>query len=428
MYRPAQRHPLASFRFWFLVLGCVAATTAWRMGWLPQSNPASTGTAEVNLPDAAAAPDGSTVPAGDPRAAEFAALLAGAQQEPTSSATDAAPTQPAEATDLWAGAATTPAGDPFAGAVTHAHVTGDPGNPFGPANLEFVPADTFARKPEATPTGSAQRFAADPGMITQVAATEPTEPAQPPVTAAAVLSGEAPVEFPQPQAAPQIDWAGIDNMINAGQDVEAHRILSTLYWEQPDQREKIRDRIEQTAMRIYFQPRPHYIEPHEIQPGDLLQSIARTYNLSWQYLAKLNRVDPQRVQAGQKLKVIQGPFGAVVDLRRFELTVHANGYFVARFPIGIGKDGSTPVGEFTVQDKLENPTYYGPDGVVNADDPQNPLGEFWMSLGDSYGIHGTIDEGSIGRAESRGCVRLRNQDVADLYDLLTIGSPVVIRR
>jgi lipoprotein-anchoring transpeptidase ErfK/SrfK len=201
-----------------------------------------------------------------------------------------------------------------------------------------------------------------------------------------------------------------------------------LYWEQPDLRDKLRDRIEQTAMRIYFQPRPHYIEPHVVQPGDLLQSIARGYNISWQYLAKLNRVEPQRVQAGQQLKVIQGPFGAVVDLRRFELTVHSNGYFVARFPIGIGKDGSTPVGEFTVQDKLENPTYYGPDGVVAPDDPQNPLGEFWMSLGDSYGIHGTIDESSIGRAESRGCVRLKNQDVADLYDLLTVGSPVVIRR
>ncbi|MEZ6066892.1 MAG: L,D-transpeptidase [Planctomycetaceae bacterium] len=134
------------------------------------------------------------------------------------------------------------------------------------------------------------------------------------------------------------------------------------------------------------------------------------------------------MQAGKPLKVIQGPFDAIVDLRDFRLTVHAHGYFVASFPVGIGQDNSTPVGEFTVEDKLEDPTYYGPNGVIAHDDPTNPLGEYWLSIGNSYGIHGTINEDSIGRAESQGCIRLRNQDVADLYDLLIVGSKVVIRR
>lgn len=409
MYRPAPKHPLSSFRFWFLVIGCVAATTAWRMGWLPQATPESLAqTQEVSLPEEPAAAASVEVPASDPRPTTQEPSTIAARQESAAVVT----------ADAAAPARTTASASPAPSAA------GSPdSNPFSPANPEFVPADTFARRTETAAAPSAQRFPADPGMIQQVGAVE----AEAPVTAAALLQPEIP-DFPQARPVPQVDWAGIDQMINAGQDVEAHRLLSSLYWEQPDLRSKLQDRIVQTAQRIYFQPQPHYIDPHVVQPGDLLQAIAKNYAVSWQYLAKLNRTDPLKIRPNQQLKVIQGPFGAVVDLRRFELTVHAHGYFVARFPIGIGKDGSTPVGEFTVEDKLENPTYYGPDGVVAANDPQNPLGEFWMSIGGGYGIHGTIDEASIGRAESRGCLRLKNQDIADLYDLLIVGSPVVIRR
>ena len=97
-----------------------------------------------------------------------------------------------------------------------------------------------------------------------------------------------------------------------------------------------------------------------------------------------------------------------------------------QFTVGIGKDGSTPLGSFTVKNKQVDPTYYGPDGVIDHDDPANPLGEYWIDIGDSYGIHGTIDPGSIGASESRGCIRMHNDDVAAVFDLLGIGSTVTI--
>ena len=86
------------------------------------------------------------------------------------------------------------------------------------------------------------------------------------------------------------------------------------------------------------------------------------------------------------------------------------------------------MGTFKVLEKMRDPTYYGPDGVIEHDDPKNPLGEYWLDLGDTYGIHGTIDESSIGKAESQGCIRMKNRDIADVYDLLTVGSEVLIRR
>ena len=150
--------------------------------------------------------------------------------------------------------------------------------------------------------------------------------------------------------------------------------------------------------------------------------------MPWQYLVKLNRVDPQRIRPGQKLKVIKGPFSAVVDLSDFEITIHSHGYFVCTYPVGIGKDGSSPIGKFTVLNKVVNPQYTDPSGqVIDSDDPSNPLGERWIDLGDSYGIHGTIEPDSIGQAESRGCIRMRNTDVNDTFDLLGTGSEVIIR-
>lgn len=223
------------------------------------------------------------------------------------------------------------------------------------------------------------------------------------------------------------DIIAIDELIQQRKIIDAHKKLSKIYWEQPELYPVIKSRIEETARMIYFSPQPHFMTPYEIEPGDQLRKVATQYKITWEYLAKLNQIDPKRIRPGQKLKVIKGPFSAFVDLSEFTLTVHAHGYFVKRYAIGTGKDHSTPTGKFQVKDKLVDPTYYGPDGVIANDDPANPLGERWIDIGDSYGIHGTIDPASIGKAESKGCVRLLNEHVAEVYDLLGVGSEVVIR-
>ncbi|HBN78669.1 MAG TPA: hypothetical protein DD473_23235, partial [Planctomycetaceae bacterium] len=97
-------------------------------------------------------------------------------------------------------------------------------------------------------------------------------------------------------------------------------------------------------------------------------------------------------------------------------------------PIGTGKDSSTPLGQFQVVNKQPNPTYYGPEEVIKADDPNNPLGEYWIDLGDSIGIHGTNEPDSIGQACSHGCIRMRDSDISQVYNLLTTKSRVAIRK
>ena len=234
---------------------------------------------------------------------------------------------------------------------------------------------------------------------------------------------------PAATAATAPELREVDSQLEKGNFLDAHRVLSKLYWSKPELRPVLSERIEKTAESIYFSPQPHYMDPYVVQSGDMLQTIANRYHVSWEYLVRLNRVDPRKIREGQKLKVIKGPFSAVIDLSDYELVVHAHGYYVRRYAVGIGRDGATPVGKFAVLDRVSNPQYTDPDGkVFDSDDPLNPLGERWIDLGDGYGIHGTIEPDSVGRAESRGCIRMRASDVEEVYDLLTKGSEVIIRR
>ncbi len=227
----------------------------------------------------------------------------------------------------------------------------------------------------------------------------------------------------------RLDLNAIQTLIDQGNDAEAYHQLSEAYFQHAAQRPMFQKQLDEVAQRIYFSPQTQTQPPYEIQPGDQLRKIANKFQLSWQYLSRLNQVDAKKIRPGKKLKVFQGPFQARVDLSDFELTILLHGQYVKRYPVGTGKMNTTPIGEFTVLEKLENPTYYGPDGMVlDADDPQNPLGERWIDIGNSFGIHGTIEPDSIGKSESAGCVRMRNEDVAEVYDLLTVGSSVRIQR
>ncbi|MFO1020291.1 MAG: L,D-transpeptidase family protein [Planctomycetales bacterium] len=226
-----------------------------------------------------------------------------------------------------------------------------------------------------------------------------------------------------------IDLAKTRKLVADGDEKGAHRLLSEWYWKYPTQRKVLQKDLDELAKRIYFSPQPYFSEPYEVQSGDQLARIAKQYHVSWQYLAKLNQVQPKKLRVGRKLKVFEGPFQACVDLSDFELTIHQNGLFIKKYKVGIGKENSSPIGEFAVREKLENPTYYGPDGdVKEANDPLNPLGERWIDIGNSFGIHGTIEPDTVGKSASKGCIRMLNSDIEEVYDLLTTGSMVRIQR
>jgi lipoprotein-anchoring transpeptidase ErfK/SrfK len=314
-----------------------------------------------------------------------------------------------------------------------------PQSPFGPARIEMKGTrgqdSALTAAESADPSPDEAELEKTSEEIIQTAATDAGTQRNAPAVKLALKNANEPA-VPKAALAPpaglkaaaEIDLTEIDRLIASGEDVEANFQMSNLYWKRPEVRGQIEERLRKVSYNIYFAPKPHYMDGYVVKPNDVLQRIAKEYNVSWEYLAKLNRTDPKKIRPGQTLKVIRGPFSAVVDLSDSEITIHSHGHFVHAFPVGFGRDSSTPQGTFKVLDKQRDPTYYGPDGVVEHDDPQNPLGEYWIDLGDSYGLHGTIDDSSIEKADAPGCIRLRNRDIADVYDLLTIGSEVLIRK
>jgi len=115
----------------------------------------------------------------------------------------------------------------------------------------------------------------------------------------------------------------------------------------------------------------------------------------------------------------------VVSLPDRKLVVLENDQVLARFDVAVGAPSTpSPIGTFTIVNRIPNPTYYRP-GKVIPPGATNPLGTRWLGLNQKgYGIHGTDSPRSIGKAESQGCIRLRNSDVERLFDQLRAGDIV----
>lgn len=99
------------------------------------------------------------------------------------------------------------------------------------------------------------------------------------------------------------------------------------------------------------------------------------------------------------------------------------------YPVAIGKPGDVWTGKSFVVSKAKNPIWIPPwtPGRVVPAGPANPLGERAIYLGWSlYRIHGTNAPSSIGRAASRGCIRMHNHHVKDLFERVHIGAPVFV--
>jgi lipoprotein-anchoring transpeptidase ErfK/SrfK len=118
----------------------------------------------------------------------------------------------------------------------------------------------------------------------------------------------------------------------------------------------------------------------------------------------------------------------IVSIPDRKLALVEDGQVLRVYAVAVGARVSpSPAGEFKVVRRLTNPTYYHP-GVVIAPGRKNPLGTRWIGLDrKGYGIHGTNEPRSIGRAASHGCIRMAKADLEQLFDEVQVGDVVEIR-
>jgi len=133
------------------------------------------------------------------------------------------------------------------------------------------------------------------------------------------------------------------------------------------------------------------------------------------------------------------PGTIVVKTSERRLYFVLDGRNALRFPVGVGKAGQEWTGLARITGKYVRPAWAPPadirrenprlPAVIPGGAPNNPMGQFAMTLGDgTYAIHGTDRPASVGRFVSHGCIRMYNADIRELFSMVTVGTPVIVER
>ncbi|MBF0531610.1 MAG: L,D-transpeptidase family protein [Candidatus Omnitrophica bacterium] len=211
----------------------------------------------------------------------------------------------------------------------------------------------------------------------------------------------------------------------------AKKIYQDILEKSPDyaQAETVQRDLEEVNMAAILQNRPSpYAAMHDVQPGDTLGALAKKYGTTVDLIKKMNNLSGNVIRVGQKLRVWTGAFHIFVDKSQNILRLLVGDEVFKTYRVSTGANNSTPVGEFTIINKLENPVWFNKGIVVPPESPANVLGARWLGFNiDGYGIHGTVEPDKIGQQVTAGCVRMRNEDVTELYTLIPTGTKVKIQ-
>jgi L,D-transpeptidase ErfK/SrfK len=182
--------------------------------------------------------------------------------------------------------------------------------------------------------------------------------------------------------------------------------------------------------------------------GDSLTRVGARFGMEVPELAELNRLKPTAwLKLGQELRidnphiVLRGlDDGIIINIPQRMLFYFRSGEVVAAYPVGLGRRGwPTPQGDFQVLEKEKNKTWIVPASIQKEmlangkpvrqrvpPGPDNPLGQHWIRIWPSGGIHGTNAPASIYHFQTHGCIRLLPENIASLFEIVPVGTPVRI--
>jgi LysM repeat protein len=285
------------------------------------------------------------------------------------------------------------------------------------------------RQPPAQPQPLAQpdRYAIDTPPSTQPAAeTTPIAPAPATSTFAAT-------------------WPAIQAALDRRELARAHQLLSPFHNDPaltPAESQQVENLLGQLAGTVVYSTEHQLGPAHVVKNGETLETIANECNVPWQLLAKINGVSAaDQVRPGQELKVVKGPFAAVLDPRRNELSLTVDGRYAGKFSVNTQPGVELPAGEWIVSSKLASesstaqtsstiPVSYATaikqlvlqSASPTAGQPATPV-----VIGSEPAIAGPATSGAPPQAPQY-FVKVSQSDVEEIADILSVGSHVVIRR
>ncbi len=191
---------------------------------------------------------------------------------------------------------------------------------------------------------------------------------------------------------------------------------------------KIQSDLEGVNIKILFSPIiTEDSFQYEIKPNDTLSKIAKNYNTTVELLKRSNGLKSDIIVPKRTLKVTKAKFNILVDKSQNLLFLKKSNEIMKSYRVSTGINNSTPIGKFKIEEKLVSPIWYKVGAVVPPDSPEYELGKYWMGISlQGYGRHGTNDPDSIGQHITKGCIRMLNENIEELYAIIPSGAEVVI--
>ena len=198
-----------------------------------------------------------------------------------------------------------------------------------------------------------------------------------------------------------------------------------------DKIEDVQNKLGALNIDLIFSPAqmPQTIS-YQIVPGDSLGKLARKYNTTTQLIKRANGLKSDVIRTGETLRIWTAPFNILINKSQNVLFLKSGEEVLKIYHVSTGRDNITPVGAFKIASKIENPVWFRNGGApIPSESPENELGSRWMGFDTDphYGIHGTLHPESIGQQVTAGCVRLKNSDVEELFDIVPVGTEVAIQ-
>lgn len=191
----------------------------------------------------------------------------------------------------------------------------------------------------------------------------------------------------------------------------------------------VQDAIGRLNVKLLFSPTVTERDIlYKVEPGDTLSKIANKFGTTVDLIKLSNKLKDDTIHPGDRLKVSKARYKVLIDKSQNILTVLFDDNTIFKvYRVSTGENNCTPQGTFKIINKIKDPVWYTEGAIVPAESPKNILGSRWLGLSiKGYGIHGTIEPETVGKQATKGCIRMLNSDVEELFTILPIGTEVTI--
>jgi len=321
----------------------------------------------------------------------------------------------------------------------------DPAPTYLPAQSAAPPsADQIAPRPPLNPTSTdsaAMSPAASIPPTTIPAAVLPPAEAgvvsQPPAAFTASLGDPSQLSTSPPlrpasagtpsSAAFASAWSDAHEKLAAGRYAEALTALSVWYDDPAlglEESQRLEDLLGQLAGTVIYSQQDLLMPPHVVAPGETLAAVAGPLGVSPQLLAKINGVDdPQRLMPGEHLKVVRGPFDAVVSVSRRRISLQLNGAYAGSFPVVVGRRYLEKIGASLPVVELQR-------GMANSAPIAVGTASLRKSivLGEGLVIEAVDDPAAVADAAPQTSLVMTVRDLDEMLDIIGPASRVLVRQ